>query len=195
MTAPRSFDRYSDGELVDLCNGGGRREAIHAFEALYRRHRDYVTRVSLRFGADHGIAGDVLQETFLYLLKKFPPTGDGLVLSAQLRSLLYPVAKSLTLSALRRRERFEGSDVLDPDRHAETRGAGPEDGDLARLLSGLTSLSIEHREVLLLRFVDDLSLNEISEVLSIPLGTVKSRLHLAVKKLKSHPRIKRLKKS
>ena len=192
--APRSFDRYSDGELVDICNSGGRQEAIHAFETLYRRHRDYVTRVCLRFGADHEIAGEVLQETFLYLLRKFPPTGDGLVLSAQLRSLLYPVAKNLTLDALRRREKFEGSDALDPDRHADPRSAGPEDADLARLLSGLTSLSSQHREVLLLRFVDDLSLNEISEVLSIPLGTVKSRLHLAVKKLKSHPEIRRLKK-
>ena len=192
--APRSFDRHSDEELVDLCNTGSRREAIHAFEALYLRHRDYVVRVSLRFGADHEITGDVLQETFLYLLKKFPPTGEGLVLNAQLRSLLYPVAKNLTLSALRRRERFEGSDALDPDRHADPRSAGPEDTDLARLLSGLTSLSSQQREVLLLRFVDDLSLNEIAEVLSIPLGTVKSRLHLAVKKLKSHPEIKRLKK-
>ena len=58
----------------------------------------------------------------------------------------------------------------------------------------LSSLSSQHREVLLLRFVDDLSLNEIAEVLSIPLGTVKSRLHLAVKKLKSHSEIRRLRK-
>ena len=192
--APRSFDRRSDRELVDLCNSGSRREAIHAFEALYRRHRDYVTRVSLRFGADHEITADVLQETFLYLLRKFPPTGEVLVLRAQLRTLLYPVAKNLTLSALRRRERFEGSDALDPDHVPDQRSAGPEDADLARLLSGLTSLSRQHREVLLLRFVDDLSLNEIAEALSLPLGTVKSRLHLAVKRLKSHPEIRRLKK-
>ncbi len=193
--APRSIDRRSDGELVELCNSGGRREAVHAFEALYRRHRDYVSRVSLRFGADHEIAGDVLQETFVYLLRKFPPTGDGLVLTAQLRSLLYPVAKNLTLSALRRRGRFEGSDALDLDQLPDSRTADPEDEVLAKLLSGLSSLSREHREVLLLRFVDDLSLNEIADALSIPLGTVKSRLHLAVKKLKSHPEIERFRKS
>ncbi len=84
--------------------------------------------------------------------------------------------------------------ALDPDRLADPRSAGPEDADLARLLSGLTSLSSEHREVLLLCFVDDLSLKEIAETLSIPLGTVKSRLHLAVRKLKSHPEIKRFRK-
>ena len=97
-----SFDRRSDRELVELCNRGSRDEAVQAFESLYRRHRDYVTRVALRFGGDREAAVDVLQETFLYLLKKFPPSGEGLVLTAQLRSLLYPVAKNLTLSFLRR---------------------------------------------------------------------------------------------
>jgi RNA polymerase sigma-70 factor (ECF subfamily) len=53
----------------------------------------------------------------------------------------------------------------------------------------LRRLSAERREVLTLRFVDDLSLEEIALVLEIPLGTVKSRLHLAIKQLREDPEI------
>lgn len=184
------WDRRSDRELVELCNVGDRDEAVQAFETLYRRHRDYVTRVSLRFGADREGAVDVLQETFLYLLKKFPPAGEGLVLTAQLRSLLYPVAKHLTLSSLRQRERIDDSEEFDPDRLPAPDVAGPVERDPARLSSALARLSPERREVLLLRFVDDMSLQDIADTLSIPLGTVKSRLHLAIRELRESPEIK-----
>ncbi len=186
----RSYDRRSDNELVELCNRGDRDEAVEAFETLYRRHRDYVTRVALRFGADREAAVDVLQETFLYLLKKFPPAGEGLVLTAQLRSLLYPVAKSLTLSSLRQRARIDDSEEFDPDRLPAPDADDPLEHDPARLSSALSRLSPERREVLLLRFVDDMSLQDIADVLSIPLGTVKSRLHLAVRDLRNSPEVK-----
>ncbi|MDE0028048.1 MAG: sigma-70 family RNA polymerase sigma factor [Deltaproteobacteria bacterium] len=185
-----AWDRRSDKELVELCNRGDRDEAVRAFETLYRRHRDYVTRVALRFGADRDAAVDVLQETFLYLLKKFPPTGEGLVLTAQLRSLLYPVAKNLTLSSLRQRARLDDSEEFDPDRLQAPSGTDPAERDPARLSAALARLSAERREVLLLRFVDDMSLQDIADTLSIPLGTVKSRLHLAVRELRESPEIK-----
>jgi RNA polymerase sigma-70 factor (ECF subfamily) len=51
-------------------------------------------------------------------------------------------------------------------------------------------LSEEHREVLLLRFVDCLSLAEIAEAIEIPLGTVKSRLHNALELLRQDERTK-----
>ncbi len=185
-----ALDRRSDRELVELCNRGDRDEAVQAFETLYRRHREYVTRVALRFGADRDAAVDVLQETFLYLLKKFPPTGEGLVLTAQLRSLLYPVAKNLTLSLQRQRARLDDSEEFDPDRLPAPDTADPLERDPARLSSALARLSPERREVLLLRFVDDMSLQDIADTLSIPLGTVKSRLHLAVRELRDSPEIK-----
>ena len=184
------LDRRSDRELVELCNRGSRDDAVAAFESLYRRHRDYVTRVSLRFGADREAAVDVLQETFLYLLKKFPPSGEGLVLTAQLRSLLYPVAKNLTLSLLRRSARLDDSEEFDPDRLPAPAAADPAERDPARLSSAVARLSPQRREVLLLRFVDDMSLQDIADTLSIPLGTVKSRLHLAVRELRDSPEIK-----
>ena len=183
-------DRRSDRELVELCNRGDRDDAVQAFETLYRRHRDYVTRVALRFGADREAAVDVLQETFLYLLKKFPPAGEGLVLTARLRSLLYPVAKNLTLSSLRQRARLDDAEEFDPDRLPAPAAADPAHRDPTLLSAAVACLSPERREVLLLRFVDDMSLQDIADTLSIPLGTVKSRLHLAVKELRADAAIK-----
>ena len=177
----RQDNKRSDAELVELCNSGARDEAIAAFESLYRRHRDYVVRVSLRFGSDREIAADVLQETFLYLLNKFPPRGDGLALTGQLRSLLYPVSRNLTLNALRRQRRIKPSEV-EPDQLPDPGTVDPHYEDLARLVSGL---SVRHREVVLLRFVDGMTLREIAEVLDIPTGTVKSRLSIATRALRS----------
>jgi len=175
------FDSLSDPELVELCNSGGREDATAAFGLLYRRHRDYVMRVALRFSSDREIAADTLQETFIYLLQKFPPSGDGLVLTARLRSLLYPVAKNLTITALKRRRREERPAGFDPDRLPDSRTLDPPREDLARIVEGL---SAAHREVLLLRFVDGMRLKEIAEALEIPPGTVKSRLHFAVLRLR-----------
>ena len=89
MPSPR-FDSLSDSELVEICNSGTRLGATEAFDLLYRRHRDYVTRVALRFCSDRDISADVLQETFLYLLRKFPPSGEGLVLTAHLAVVTLP---------------------------------------------------------------------------------------------------------
>ena len=56
----------------------------------------------------------------------------------------------------------------------------------------LTSLSADHREILLMRFVDDMTQPEIAAALNIPLGTVKSRLHHAIETLKTSPAGQRL---
>ena len=182
------IDRRSDEELVAICNVGDALEAARAFEALYRRHRDFVLRVARRFTRDRDLALDALQETFAYLLNKFPPAGEGLTLTARLPTLLYPAAKNAAITAVRKARRHSGVDdaVLDELPAAEPYSEGePIDAALA-------ALSPERREVLTLRFVDDLSLAEIAVALDVPLGTVKSRLHLALKELREDSRIKDL---
>ena len=182
MTGP--LDRLSDDDLVAICNDGGAADAAAAFNTLYRRHKDYVLRVAMRFLGDHDAALDVLQETFGYLLGKFPPPGKGLTLTARLTTFLYPVAKNNAITLIRKTHR--DGEAVDPDSlpspHVDA------DDDLGRILSVLPA---DRREVLTLRFVDDLSLREIADVLEIPLGTVKSRLHLAVKLLRESPEIKK----
>ncbi len=173
-------DPRSDEALVAACNEGDCREAALAFEALYRRHKDYVLRVALRFAPDTDSALDVLQDTFTYLLRRFPPSGEGIVLTAKLTTLLYPIAKNTAITALRKSGRFPTAEDVAPDDLPM-----PDNGDSTDVRRVLATLPGGQREVLLLRFVDDLSLQEIADVLSIPLGTVKSRLHLGIARLKS----------
>jgi RNA polymerase sigma-70 factor (ECF subfamily) len=177
-------DPRTDAQLVAACNGGD----AAAFEVLYRRHRDYVLRVTYRFARDHQTAMDAMQETFFYLLRKFPPPGEGLDLTAQVTTLLYPVAKH-TAIRMAQKARRHVSDADLPGDVAASNDADPHDGDdLAALLA---SLSGDRRELLTLRFVDGLTLAEIAESLEIPIGTVKSRLHLAIKALRDDPRTKK----
>ena len=188
MTQPT--DRRSDAELVDACNRADASAATAAFEILYVRHRAYVLRVAQRFARDRDIAADALQETFAYLLKQFPPTGKGFTLTARLTTFLYPVAKNFALSAARKDRRLETGGEAEIEALADLTPGEPQGGDV--IDRALTGLSTERREVLVLRFVDDLSLEEIATALEIPLGTVKSRLHLALKQLREDPRIKDL---
>src|SRR5262245_41258906 len=95
-------DPRPDPVLVAAINDGD----ADAFEALYRRHRDWVVHLAYRFLGDRDLALDVTQETFLYLLKKFP----GFRLTAQLRTFLYPAVRNLSITARRKSERMQSSD-------------------------------------------------------------------------------------
>jgi RNA polymerase sigma-70 factor (ECF subfamily) len=183
---PTAKENRSDQELVSVCNVGEPREATAAFSSLYERHRDYVLRVAMRFTKDREIAADALQEVFSYLLKQFPPPGSGLELTARLTTYLYPIAKNTTLTLLRNARRFESAGI-EPDDLAGTTSAEAGD-DLDRLLASLPG---ERQEILTLRFVDGLALDEIAVVLDIPLGTAKSRLHSAIKALREQPEAKK----
>ena len=182
MARSRQRDPRSDETLVKTCNQGHPRAAAAAFEALYLRHKDYVLRVALRFTSDIDTALDVLQDTFVQLLRRLPPTGEGITLTARLTTLLYPIAKNTAISAERKAGRFPVADDVTPD-HVPAR-PGREDEDIGRLLALLPP---GQREALTLRFVDGLSLSEIAEVLSIPEGTVKSRLHGGIANLRASP--------
>jgi RNA polymerase sigma-70 factor (ECF subfamily) len=130
-------------------------------------------------------AQDVTQEAFRYFLGKFP----GFELRCELRTFLYPAVRNLSLAALRGSSRFVGGEtgaaVIDQI-VAPTEKSG-ENSDLQQMIG---KLSPDHREILLLRFVDGMTLPEISVLTGIPLGTAKSRLHHALAVLRADPKIK-----
>lgn len=172
----------SDQELVAAVNRGD----VAAFGTLYVRHRDWVVNLAFRFTGDRDLALDVLQETFLYFQKKFP----GFRLTARLQTFLYPAVRNLSIAARQKAQRLQS------DESALENIAAPTDPTMpgsvrSELAEALEMLSDEHREVLLLRFVDDLSLAEIAAALGIPLGTVKSRLHNALETLRRDERTKK----
>lgn len=185
MARRRQRDPRSDEALVQTCNQGDARAAQAAFEALYLRHKDYVLRVALRFTPDIDLALDALQDTFVQLLRQFPPTGDGITLTAKLTTLLYPIARNATITALRRAGRFPAADDIEPDQLPAR--PDQQDDDIGRLLAALPS---GQREAITLRFVDGMSIREIAEALDIPEGTVKSRLHQGIARLRDSPALK-----
>jgi RNA polymerase sigma-70 factor, ECF subfamily len=156
-----------EARLVARANRGD----AEALAALYRAHRDWVAALAYRFTGSAEDARDVAQEAFLYLFGRLP-----LTLTVSLRGFLYPVVKHQAISTLRRRK---PQAPLAED--LEWHGA-PQEGDFARLLAELPP---EQREVVRLRFGLDFALEEIADALAVPLGTVKSRLHNALKLLRS----------
>lgn len=176
------IDPRSDLDLIDAINRGD----AHAFESLYLRHRDYAMRVAMRFAGERELALDAVQDSFVYFYKKFP----GFTLTAKLTTFLYPVLKHNALAAKHKAHRAQGdaseqalqalpsADPANDPAHADA------PGDLSAVLAALPDAQ---REVLVLRFVDGLALEDIAQALEIPLGTVKTRIHHAIRKLRDDP--------
>lgn len=156
---------------------------LDAFEAFYRRHETSVYRASLALVRDPMTAEEVVTETFLRVYsarRRLDPGRSPL-------PFLHRIAVNLSLNHLRRkRVRQESLTLLDVPTDP---GAGPEmaveDREATVALgNAITRLPERLRSVTILRYVDDLSLAEIAGVLDCPVGTVKSRLHHAIRLLR-----------
>ena len=168
----------SDEELLEQAKKGD----AEAFETLYRRHRDWVYRLAWRFTGNEADALDVLQETFAYLLRKLP----GLRLTAAMTTFLYPVVKHLSLNL--RRKRTSATAALRRKILPPSTRPGRQETSRSELASALATLPADQREVVLMRFLDDMSLEEIAQALKTPLNTIKSRLYRALDALRDDPR-------
>jgi RNA polymerase sigma-70 factor (ECF subfamily) len=179
-----SLDERTDVELIAAINAG---EAT-AFEVLYFRYRDWVVSQARRFTGDDDAALDVMQETFLYVLRKFP----GFKLTANFKTFLYPAVRNLSIAVRRKTARYQSTDSEQTalgNTAAPIATAATADEELRAVLA---VLSEEHREVLLLRFVEGLTQAEIADAMEIPLGTVKSRMHNALETLRNNPKTRDL---
>src|SRR5882672_4218420 len=155
LPAMDSLEARSDLELIAAMNRGD----AAAFETLYLRYRDWVVSLAHRFTADSDAALDVMQETFLYLLKKFP----GFRLTANLKTFLYPAVRNLSIAARRKAQRYQATEAqLDKIENTAAESVSVAPNELQLVLAGLSE---EHRETILLRFVDGLSLAEMAEAM------------------------------
>ncbi len=173
-------DPRSDDELVAAANAGD----SAAFEALYYRYRDWAIGLAWRFAGDRDEALDVAQDAFLYLLRKFP----GFRLTARMTTFLYPVIRNLALQRRRKAGRQRQDASVDDAALPTLVPHADQTQQRSELAVVMTALPAAQREALLMRFVDDMSPTEIATALSIPVGTVKSRLHNALATLRRDPR-------
>jgi len=143
-------------------------------EAIYEAEGPMLLRYIRRCGGGSS-SEDLLQETFLHLLKK----PEGLRDARSPRAWLYGVARHLVSGWVRRESRVVEL-VVDP----AAPSVPAEDGRVQMLRTAMAKLPRQQREVLELRLDAELSYQEISDALDIPVGTVRSRLHHAVRSLR-----------
>ena len=154
-----------------------------AFSELVCLHSLGVTRVIFRMCSDLQLAEDAAQETFLQAWQHLPSYRPGM----PLRSWLYRIAVNAAIDMLRRNKRIlpsslEDMPLQDPAPGPETIATREE--RIAFIQKAVLSLPEASRAVLLLREYEEMSYQEISDTLDIPLGTVMSRLNYARRLLK-----------
>jgi RNA polymerase sigma-70 factor (ECF subfamily) len=163
-------DQLYDRVLVLRCQAGD--EA--AFAELVGRYTPrlcYYLRKMLRDPQD---ADDALQEVWFDVFKGVSRLAD----VAAFRAWLYRIARDRASRRLRKhRPPHQSLDEVEPIQPADETAFTAEDAQ--RIHVGLDELSAEHREVLLLRYVEDMTYEEIAGVVGCQLGTVRSRLHYA----------------
>ena len=162
----------SEDDWVGRAKAGDRK----AFSELVRHHQKSIYRYLLRMLGSHDDAMELTQEAFFKAWQALPQWRP----EAQFRTWLFRIANNTALDALRRRKLVEFV-PLEDDFDAPGSGPDPErqaraTQEVRQLEASLKRLAPEHREILLLREVEEMSYEEIGRVLSLSEGTVKSRL-------------------
>ena len=141
---------------------------------LYGRHARELYHYLARRCLDAATAGDLLQETFLQVVRQ----PDQLAKVAMPRAWLFAIARNILARHYRRQR--------DPQPVAQLwyEPAEQKDDRLIAMREAIRSLSTELRDTLELRLEQELSYEEIAHVLDVPVGTVRSRLHNAVRQLR-----------
>ncbi len=182
---PRSMQEKSDEQLMAAVQAGDQ----VALAALVTRHHSPLLSYLYRFvGGDRQLAEDLVQETLLHVLRQ-----RTFQTHRPFKPWLYAVATNLARdhfrSAAVRKSRQSGDaeeallQLYDSDPGPEEHALAAEQGSEVR--AALAQLREEYRVVVLLRFYQGFSLQEIAETLDIPLGTVKSRLSAGVHRLRA----------
>ena len=186
--------RPTDEELLARLRAGDR----DLFGELVRRYERELFGYLRRYTGNEDLAADVFQNTFTQVFLKI----DQYEVGRSARPWLYTIATHQAIDALRKRNRradMRADSVMVGDPTApettrplvellEAREPGPDDRAEAAELRRAVRAAVDGlpdllREVVVLAYFQGLKYQEIADVLDIPLGTVKSRLHAALAKL------------
>jgi RNA polymerase sigma-70 factor (ECF subfamily) len=171
-----------DSELIAQLQEG----SLEALGLLYDHHRQMVYRTALAITGDREAASDLLQDVFLRLHR----FADRIDASRPLEPWLYRMTTNLSYTWVKRNRRWlrpledladwlAGSGRNSPYDQVEKKD------EWEQVQQAVSSLPLSQRVVVVLYYLNDLSLQEISEILDVPVGTVKSRLHYGRRMLKS----------
>jgi RNA polymerase sigma-70 factor (ECF subfamily) len=153
-----------------------------AFGTLVLRYRKLVLAVAYRMCGDAALAEDIAQDTFVRVwdrLSDYRPEGN-------FKAWVVRIATNLTIDAMRKRRPvvdIEAVPLVAPEQGPEAAAVSSERAAAVR--AALMRLPVQSRTVLVLREYQALSYQEIAGVLDVPIGTVKSRLNDARRRLKT----------
>jgi RNA polymerase sigma-70 factor (ECF subfamily) len=161
-----------------------RRGDTAGLAGLMGRHQDRLFRYLLRLVGDEAVAEDTFQQTWVRVAERIGRYDA----SRPFAPWLFTVARNLALDHLRRRRPESLDDVDEPAAPAGVEGdplahavARQQSARLANAVAGLGPLD---REVLSLRFEEDLALPQLAQTLGVPVPTVKARLYRALARLR-----------
>ena len=151
-------------------------------ELLIQKYREPLYRHALYILKDQDDAYDVVQETFIRAIRE----QRLFTIDFRIKAWLFRVTKNLCLNNIRNSSRR--SAILEANPQQDREEADQLSNIFAgeqriHMMSSMEKLSEEHREILVLRYYDELSYAEIAHVLNLKLGTVMSRLSRARKNL------------
>jgi RNA polymerase sigma-70 factor (ECF subfamily) len=177
-------DRLESDEALLARTARGDREA---FALLFRAYAGKVKGYLVRLGAPTAAAEDLMQDAMVSIWRRAASFDAA---KAKASTWIFVIARNAWIDRLRREKTelayrqttpmSEESEDEAPD-EAAVRGQTEE-----QVAAALATLSQEQRQVVQLSFFEDRPHSEIAERLSLPLGTVKSRLRLALTKLRAH---------
>ena len=169
---------------------------IDAFSIIVDRYKNRLLNFVYRFVKDFDVAEDIVQETFLRVFRK----RHNYKAIANFSTWIFTIAGNLAKSELRRRKRWKFLSI-DTNYNEEKKfelpdtGMGPDRFASVKILDenvhhAIDTLQNKYKEALILRDIEGISYQQIAEILSVPVGTVKSRVNRAriklQKKLKNH---------
>lgn len=185
---PADESPMDDAQLVQATLGGERQ----AFGVLVERYQDRLFNTLVRLTGSRHDASDLVQDAFVQAMVKLDTfRGD-----ARFYTWLYRIAMNLSFSQHRKRRPVASVDVAKEQAGEEPmdQGQGPEEDLLqterAQMVQqALLRVGDEHRQILVLREMEGCSYDQIGEILSVPVGTVRSRLFRARLQLKEQLQI------
>jgi RNA polymerase sigma-70 factor (ECF subfamily) len=161
-----------------------RRGDTAGLAGLMGRHQDRLFRYLLRLAGDEAVAEDLFQQTWLQVAERIGRYDR----SRPFAPWLFAVGRNLALDHLRRRRPQSLDEQPEPEAPASA-GADPFAQAVARqrgarLAEAVAGLAPLDREVLALRFEEDVALPELADRLAVPLPTAKARLYRALTRLR-----------
>ncbi|OQX96455.1 RNA polymerase subunit sigma-24 [candidate division KSB1 bacterium 4572_119] len=179
MVKEKTGNRPTDEDLIERFQNGD----LYAFDLIVKRYKNQLLNFIFRFLGNTEEAEDLVQETFLRVYRNRKAYQK----VAKFSTWIYTIAGNLAKTELRKRKRrrfFSISELgyNEKDYDISDDAYNPEkdvDGRMKEAIihNQIMKLSPKFRQVILLRDVQQLSYEEISEIVNIPLGTVKSRVN------------------